>query len=149
MTAPASPDHDHRAPRAERRTTHDTPLRPAAPIDVATIQATISEVLHGPVDFASGSPVTVWWELLTGHAQLLMAEVRDGIRSQWDGRYAEAAAACVRCTAEALAITPPADHQVAFVQTRQLARAVAALLGFAVEVTPAQPRHHDNARPSA
>ncbi|MFB6571863.1 hypothetical protein [Streptomyces noursei] len=58
MTAPASPDQS--TPHADRPTTYDDQLRRTAPVDVATIQTTISEALHGSADFAPGQ-VTVWW----------------------------------------------------------------------------------------
>ncbi|GAA2694177.1 hypothetical protein [Streptomyces lunalinharesii] len=48
MTAPGTSGQDHSTPRTGRHTTHDD-LRTAAPLDVATIQGTISEVLHRPL----------------------------------------------------------------------------------------------------
>ncbi|WP_425585507.1 DUF6415 family natural product biosynthesis protein [Streptomyces lunalinharesii] len=91
--------------------------------------------------------MTAWRELLTGHAQLLIDDVR--ARSQREGHYAEAAAACIRCTTESLTTATSTDPQAAYAQTQQLARAVAALLGFAIEADIAEPEHHNDPHASA
>lgn len=99
------------------------------PPDIATIQSTVAAVLTPRRRVPDPDTLHTWWDLLRGHAQLLVGLLEE--------RPEDATAPITRfgtsCARARLAAGLPDAPDAAYVYLQELARTVRALLGIALD----------------